>query len=353
MKYTKLLLLAGALATTATASAATKEELRSALTDAVHNGKTYFGHHDDTAYGHDWIGEDGRSDTKETTGCYPGIMSWDLGDLEWGKDRDLDGVPFDLIRREVIAQDARGGISTFSWHCDHPLTGLDSWKTADKTQVAVLLHTEEGRAAFARQLDFLCDFFNSLKDENGEKVAVIFRPWHEHTGSWFWWGRDNCSTEDFKALWSTMRAHFDARGVDNVLWAYSPDRCENAQMYMERYPGDEFVDILGADVYHFHNEEGSEEYHRCAGTTLGIACSEAAKRGKIAAFTETGLESITIPDWYNSHLLPLLEANPVAYVVVWRNAYRSPRHYYVPYPGHPAEASFKKFADNPRTIFVK
>lgn len=353
MKHLKLMLIIGATLFSTIASANPADSLRVRLTDYVAKGKTFFGHHDDPAYGHKWVGESGRSDILETTGRYPGLMSWDLGDLEWGREKNLDGVRFDRMRREVIAQNARGGINTFSWHTDHPLSGVDSWKVADTTAVSKLVNTPEGREAYARQLDYLCDFFNSLVDENGNKIAVIFRPWHEHTGSWFWWGRNNCSVDDYKALWTIMRRHFDERGVDNVLWAYSPDRCQNRETYMERYPGDEYVDILGADVYHFNGDAGVEEYKRCATKTLSIASSEAQKRNKIAAFTETGLESVTIADWYTSILLPILKAHPLAYVTVWRNAWNMPRHFYVPYPGHQAENSFREFADNPKMIFVK
>ncbi|MDE7396647.1 MAG: glycoside hydrolase family 26 protein [Muribaculum sp.] len=331
MKITKYILIAAIMSLGIEAYAGATDDLRQRLSEAVANGKTYFGHHDDTAYGHYWTAEQGRSDVLETTGKYPGMMSWDLGDLEWGKEKNLDGVNFDKIRQEVIAQHKRGGLNTFSWHVDHPLTGVDSWKTADTTLVSQIVNTEAGRTAYALQLDYLCDFFNSLVDENGNKVAVIFRPWHEHTGSWFWWGRDNCSVKDYKALWTLMRDHFDARGVDNILWAYSPDRCHDAETYLERYPGDEYVDILGADVYHFNNESGSEEYMKCAGTTLSIAVAEAAKRGKIAAFTETGLEGLQVADWFMTNLLPVLQAYPVAYVVVWRNAFHSPRHFFAPY----------------------
>lgn len=352
MKLVAIILLATIAVLSAGATSGPADGLKTRLQAAMAEGKVYFGHHDDPVYGHDWRGDTGRSDVLESCGKYPGLMSWDLGDLEWGKDKNLDGVPFDRMKKEVIAQNARGGINTFSWHTDHPITGADSWKTADTTAVSVLLHTPEGRAAYALQLDRLCEFFNSLIDENGEKIAVIFRPWHEHTGSWFWWGRDNCSVADYKALWATMRKHFDSRGVDNVVWAYSPDRCSDAEMYMERYPGDEYVDIMGADVYHFNNEDGIGEYRRCAGTTLGIASAEAKKRGKIAAFTETGLESLKISDWFTSVLLPILEAQPIAYVTVWRNAHRSPRHFFAPYAGHASVSSFMEFSESPTTIFV-
>ena len=82
---------------------------------------------------------------------------------------------------------------------------------------------------------------------------------------------------------------------------------------------------------------------------------EAQKRGKIAAFTETGLEGIVMPQWYTEVLLPVMKRYPLAYVCVWRNANvkENPRHYYVPYEGHPAAADFRKFSADPAVIMVK
>ena len=328
------------------------ELLKNKLSTSVEEKKVMFGHHDDPVYGHNWNG-DGISDMVATTGAYPAVMSWDLGALELGKEANLDGVPFDLIRKQAIAQDARGGINTFSWHLYHPLTGVDSWDTTDLFAVSDIVNTPEGKEAYLRQLDMVADFFLSLKDKDGNSIGVIFRPWHEHTGSWFWWGIGNSSSEDYKALWTIMREKFDERGVDNVVWAYSPDRCTTAEQYMARYPGDEYVDILGADVYHFNGTTGTDAYKEAARKTLSFASEEAKKRGKIVAFTETGLESITIYDWYTSILLPILQSYPVAYVTVWRNAYNNPKHYYVPFPGHPAETDFREFCANPSIKVIK
>lgn len=328
------------------------EQLKEKLSKAVEEKKVMFGHHDDPVYGHNWNG-DGISDMVATTGAYPAVMSWDLGALELGGQANLDGVPFDSIRKQAIAQDARGGVNTFSWHLYNPLTGVDSWNTTDSLAVSNMVNTPEGKEAYLKQLNMVADFFLSLKDKDDNRIGVIFRSWHEHTGSWFWWGTDNCSPEDYKALWTIMREKFDERGVDNVVWAYSPDRCTSTEQYMARYPGDEYVDILGADVYHFNGAEGTDAYKEAAGKTLSIASEEAKKRGKIAALTETGLESITIDDWYTSTLLPILQSYPVAYVTVWRNAHDKPQHYYVPFPGHPAEADFREFCANPSIKVIK
>ena len=83
------------------------------------------GHHDDTVYGIGWEGEEGRSDVKSVCGDYPAVISFDLGELELGNAANLDKVPFDKIRKEIINQYQRGGMVSLSWHARNPKTGGD------------------------------------------------------------------------------------------------------------------------------------------------------------------------------------------------------------------------------------
>ena len=92
------------------------------LAAVVADSAVVFGHHDDTAYGHDWSYEPGRSDVLETSGRYPGLMNWDLGLVELGDSVQLDGVPLAFIRSEVLAQHERGGINAISWHPRNPVS---------------------------------------------------------------------------------------------------------------------------------------------------------------------------------------------------------------------------------------
>ncbi len=94
-----------------TTTSAPVEQLRARLESARNEGKVLFGHHDDPVYGHAWNGDEGRSDVLEVCGEYPAVMNWDLGGLENGDGANLDSVPFDRMKREIIAQDARGGIN--------------------------------------------------------------------------------------------------------------------------------------------------------------------------------------------------------------------------------------------------
>ncbi len=143
--------------------------------------------------------------------------------------------------------------------------------------------------------------------------------------------------------------------MNNVVWAYSPDKDLTPEQYFSTYPGDEYVDILGTDIYHFNGKEGVEQYKDRIKAQLSYVTEEAKKRGKIAAFTETGLEGLEMSDWYTNVLLPSIGGLDIAYVCVWRNARNEDKagHFYVPYPGHPAEADFKAFHDKSNAIFVK
>ena len=334
----------------------TTDRLVNTLQRAVDNGKYIYGHADDTAYGRFWEYEPGRSDVKETVGDYPGLINWDLGWIELDSLENLDGVPFEYMRKEIVNQDARGGINSISWHLRNPVTGGDAWDTSDTTAVAQIV--TPGTPANELMLGWIgktADFIGSLKDAEGNLIPVMYRPWHEHSGSWFWWGAKLCTPEQYKELWNMTRKVFDEKGIENVLWVYSPDKIYSEEEYLERYPGDDMIDVMGIDIYHFDNEDGIETYRNNIKTGLGIAEKVAKEHGKILALTETGLEGLPIDDWYTRILMPAIDQYPVAFVCVWRNAQVNlkPEQFYAPYPGHPSAADFKLFYESPKTLFVR
>lgn len=312
-----------------------------------------FGHQDDPLYGVTWEGDSGRSDVRSVTGDYPAVMGFDIGKIEHGSEKNIDNVSFAIIREEMIRHYERGGMITVSWHVDNPLTGSNSWDVSHNDVVQSVLPGEEKHELFIGWLEKAAAFFNSLTTDDGTKIPVLFRPWHEHTGSWFWWGKDLCSVEEYTALWEMTRSHFDRAGVDNLLYAYSPDLQGPGEIYLERYPGDDYVDLLGLDGYHRNNGKGIEAYQSSLDTILSFLTEEGAKRNKPIALTETGLEAIPIADWWTGVLLPLLERYPVSYVLVWRNARERFDHYYAPYPGQLSADDFVTFYEHPKTLFSK
>lgn len=310
-----------------------------------------FGHQDDPLYGVGWNGDSARSDVKSVVGDYPAVMGFDIGHIELSVERSLDNVWFARIRQEIINQYKRGGMSTVSWHLDNPLTGGNAWDVETKGVVASILPGGEQHEKFLSWLQIVADFFKSIKTEDGTKVPVLFRPWHEHTGSWFWWGKDLCTAEEYKQLWIMTHDYLSQQGLDNLLYAYSPDSQGPGEIYMERYPGDEYVDVLGFDCYHRNNEEGIEAYQQSLNTILSFMTEEGKKRNKPIALTETGLESLPIADWWTNVLFPMLDKYPVSYVLVWRNAHDISNHFYAPYPGQLSADNFVKFYENPKTFF--
>ncbi len=102
---------------------------------------------------------------------------------------------------------------------------------------------------FITWVDKVANFALSLKSGMwGKKIPIIFRPFHEHTGKWFWWGDGNCTADEYKALWRMTVDRLRARGVDNFIYAYSPDNFKSKEHYLDFYPGHDYVDILGHDI---------------------------------------------------------------------------------------------------------
>lgn len=312
-----------------------------------------FGHQDATLYGVTWEGDSGRSDVHSVVGDYPAVIGFDIGRLERGSKKNIDNVSFETIRKEIIRQYERGGVITISWHADNPLTGGDSWDVDMPGGVSSILPGGDKHELFLSWLQKVVDFFHSLKTDDGTPVPILFRPWHEHTGSWFWWGKDHCSAEEYKQLWYIMRNYFDKEKVNNVLYVYSPDAQGPGEVYMERYPGDEFVDMLGLDCYHRDNEDGIEAYTHTLHTILSFMTQEGVKRNKPIALTETGLETIPISNWWTGVLFPVIDNYPVSYVLVWRNARERDNHYYAPFPGHLSVEDFIRFYQHPKTLFSR
>lgn len=305
-----------------------------------------FGHQDDLAYGIGWWDEPGRSDVKDVCGAYPALYGWEIGDI--GQEVSLDSVNFVKIKGWIKEAYQRGGVNTISWHMDNPATGGDSW---DKTPAVSLIIPGGSKHDFYKlRLDVVAEFFDDL-EVSGTKIPIIFRPFHEHTGSWFWWGKGNCTAEEYKALWQfTVEYLRDEKGIHHVLYSYSTDQFNSEAQYLEFYPGDSYVDIIAFDDYHSVNnlKERDKLAYR-----LKTVVELAEAKNKVAAFSETGAETIPVKDWFTNNLLGGIMTDEVgkrvAYVMVWRNG--RPDHFYAPFPGHSSAPDFVKFRHHPFTIF--
>lgn len=308
------------------------------------------GHQDDPVYGTTWAWDKGRSDVKEVCGDYPAMMGFELGGLELDSAKNLDGVLFDRMRQEIIAQHERGGVVTISWHAYNPVTGENAWDSSGNA-VDNILNGGTQAVKFRLWLGKVATFIKSLTLPNGKRVPVIFRPWHEMSGNWFWWGCNSCTPDEYKELFNYTARTFMEMKVDNALYCYSPgaQANETEEQYMKYYPGDSLVDMLGVDIY---QSSTNEQYVKDVRAELGIMKKLATERGKLYTLSETGYRDTPDSTWFTSAVLPAIGGFDISYVLFWRNSWDNPKENFGPAPNKSCAADFRKFHDNPRTLFT-
>ena len=318
---------------------------------------TLFGHQHATEYGHGWEGDHDRSDVKSVTGSHPAIVGIDFGGI-------TAGTPSNIQRNneklKKIVEDTynRGGVVTVAWHFSNPVSKGDFYwvDSLSKPAVKYLIPGGAAHQQYKGILKGIAEWAHNVKGADGKTVPMIFRPYHEFDGGWFWWGKPHCTKEEFIALWQFTVGYLrDSLSVHSFIYCFSPDNLFFSEAeFLERYPGDEWVDMVGMDNYGDMGRYGKYNLE-AAIKKLKIVDTYAKKAGKLAAFTETGLESIPNATWWTETLLKVMRAEKfrLCYVLVWRNDKQSPTHYYAPFPGHSSVPDFLKFYNDPYTLFEK
>ena len=284
---------------------------------------TMYGHQDDLMYGHTWWYQPGRSDIKETVGDYPAIAGFELGEIETGRERSLDSVAFTQITEQVKLFHKMKGIITVSWHVTNPITsrhpgekepnGVGSaWDvktlSADGLNaVKSVLPGGDNNEQFNQWLTILADYFQTWKDDNGNLIPFIFRPYHEHSGSFFWWGNTRCTDEEYAELWRYTVRFLREKGLHNIIYAYNTDKVYSLEEFLKGYPGDEYIDMLSIDWY-----GSGPEFNEAIDKALCFIDPCAKKKHKPFALSECGPIS--------SDLLQLIKKHTVSYLLTWRNA---------------------------------
>ncbi len=318
-----------------------------------------FGHQDALAYGVNWRYEEGRSDIKDVTGDYPAVYGWDIGGIEMGNENNLDDVPFKKMKAYIKQVYERGGVNTISWHPRSPIGAeKGSWDTTKGT-VTGILPGGVNHNLYKDWLDKAATFFKSLKGKDGELIPILFRPYHEHTGNWFWWCKNVATDAEYKTLWRfTVYYLQDVKKVNNLLWVYSTaGDVKTETEFLERYPGDDVVDMLGFDAYQYDDPATSNSFLTNVDNLLGIVSKIAKDKNKLHALTETGYEAIPYPTWWTGVLWKAMEKHDASYVLVWRNhgwkKWENKMHYYAPYKGQASEKDFLVFYNLDKAFFQK
>ena len=329
------------------------------LSKQIEDGKIMFGHQDSFLYGHSWkIAADAtsydKSDIKDVAEVYPALYGMDLGGIELDSPTNIDNNDFNHMRASAVAHHERGGVITFSWHPRNPLTGGDTWDVASTEVVASILPGGQNHEKFMGWLRRAADYLASFKTADGEMIPIIFRPWHEHTQDFFWWGQNKCTTEQYKALWNMTYDYMTKeRGLDHLVWSYSPDAGNPKGFDVEeRYPGDDIVDMIGIDFYQFTSPDMYVERMKASLAYIGDFAKE---HGKMIAVTEAGTEGVMNEKWWTEVIYEGIKDAPVSYVLLWRNACdeNMQHHFYAPFPGQESAEDFKEFAKLEKMLFVK
>jgi hypothetical protein len=314
-----------------------------------------FGHQDDLAYGVNWRYVDGRSDVKEVVNDYPAVYGWELGNIEHELPYNLDSVPFDKMRNYIQQGYERGGVITISWHADNPLNSESAWDTTHAVQS--ILPGGIRHELFKTWLDRVASFLASLKSKNGTAIPILFRPYHEFTGNWFWWCKNTCSPNEFKLLWRFTADYLrNKKGLHNLLLVYNTADFISKEDFLERYPGNDVVDLVSFDSYQYGDPQKDNSFSNGLNSKLTILEEVAKEKNKIPALAETGYESIPFANWWTNTLWKGIGNHRISYVLVWRNhglQANGHMHYYAPYKGQTSANDFINFYKLNKTLFEK
>ena len=142
------------------------------------------------------------------------------------------------------------GLITFTWHWFSPLGGSSKSFYTNKTnfdaQKAVVNGTVENKALLS-DMDVMAGILRPFCEKN---IPILWRPFHEGEGDWFWWGAKGAET--LKKLWRIMYDRFtNLHKLNNLIWVWNATK-------QECYPGDDVVDIVSRDMYpqaHVHTSQ--------------------------------------------------------------------------------------------------
>ena len=152
---------------------------------------------------------------------------------------------------------------------------------------------------------------NEFVDDSGKPIPFIFRLWHEMEDNWMWWGKNHVTPSDYKAFFAlTRKKIMEYTPKAQILWAYSPDSyLDSEEKFMERYPGDEYVDIIGYDDYKIAKPQYREREILYARMVSKLAKAH----GKVAAMFETSNSYRPTSDYFfKEMLLPVLNDSLVS-----------------------------------------
>lgn len=359
---------------------------------------TLYGHMEDTVL-KAGAGDLSESDTKDVTGSLSAVVGFDCGNLfsgfasRYNSRNPGTGLPEtnagNIQAAAYFSNEAirEGAVITLSAHAPNfsgvpkkegefersydgfDFLATDSYSLTGNTANQILPGGKYHDRLTA-YLDMVADY---AKQVDG---PILFRPWHENTGSWFWWGKAFCDEETYKSIYKyTVEYLRDEKQVHNLLYLYGPgSEASTLAEYEERYPGDSYVDLVGFDTYDANPVPDEEGYtfQKTFEDVVRLTDTFAKQHGKLFAVTETGISSESggipetgnrRPDWYREILGIITKPEyDCCYFMLWSN-YSRTGSYYSPFVqevkadgtlfGHELMDSFLEMYNHKCSIFAK
>lgn len=186
---------------------------------------------------------------KNLTGDYPALLGLDL--MDYTPSRTAFGESSSAVEKAIEFAD-KGGIVTFCWHWNAPTEYLNStannsdgwwggfYTKSSNFDIAKVMNGQDAKGKKLIDRD-IKEIAKQLKRLEKAGVPVIWRPLHEGSGGWFWWGAKG--PDAYKKLWKYLYNELtNTYGCNNLIWVYNGQSAD-------WYPGDEYVDIVGEDIY--------------------------------------------------------------------------------------------------------
>ena len=289
-------------------------------------------------------GDETFSDAKDITGSHPAVLGSDFhyylekNDTERGYHTEAVKYAFQ-----------QGYVVTFDWHLSarNTTSYACSGSPANLAKNIANGNTNGDRDWYIGELDKVIEIINQDLVVGNDTIPIVFRPLHEMNGSWFWWGAcSGLTATEYKSLYQFTVNYIKER-TKSVLFCWSP----NSPFQTTHYPGDEYVDLVGVDLYEATTTSLRNE--------LGKVVDFAQEHNKVAVFSETGdrnsdataglyWKNVVLPGILND---PTGKSKKIAWVLTWINSSWSEP--YVPHNGSSStvKQSFTDFKNTLEVIF--
>lgn len=283
-----------------------------------------------TLEGVGWQCDSGRCDMHNICNDRPAVNGYDISGMETGSKVNDDGLSFESIRRDVLENFRRGSLLVLYWK------GLAVRKGGTESS--------EGR----KSIQALGRFLDTLQNGYGIKAPVVLclYPWEGKA-----WYR-HLSVEEYRDLYRSTQKELEDAGVTNAIYGYS-ESYESATAFMDHCPADG-IDVVEGCYIQPHTNASGETYAQAMKEMVGRVTAVAQERNA-AVGLRTGMESVPYAQMFSKVLLPVVNENRIAYLMLGPNyGEGEDGHYSLPYPGCRNEAieDFMQFYNDGRTTFM-